>query len=226
MKRCIVLGLLFFVASTLVAQITNVQGLDNVVIRTKKYEDIKGTAYLYPSWSAGTLTDRNGKMYSNLLLKYDSYKDQIELNQEGQVVEVSTTNYPKFTLSWTEPGSNEVIKHSFSSGYTVPGFTKTTYFDVVYDGKMDLLKKYKTSFVEEAVTGYGTSDPQKSFQLKVYYFVLAEDGSAKEIKLSKKSILDAFPDHAETIEGFSKENKLKLKSEGDLVQVIRFLDLK
>ena len=98
--NAITLLLIVSCVSLVKGQLTNIQGLDNVVIRTKKYEDIKGSAYLYPIWNSGTLTDKNGKVYSNLLLKYDSYKDQVELNQDGQIMEVGALNYPKFTLSF------------------------------------------------------------------------------------------------------------------------------
>jgi len=204
-------------------QLSNVQGLDNVVVRTKKYEDIKGTAYLYPMWNAGTLTDKSGKVYSNLLLKYDTYKDQVEMNQDGQVFEISTVLYPKFTLSFVQPTTNNVIKHVFSAAYAVDGFPKMSYFELLFEGRLTLIKKYKTSFVEENVSGYGTGGVQKSFQSKTIYFVV-EDGVTKEIKSNKKSVLEVFPEQSSVIETFLKEKKMKIKSETDLVQIIQFLE--
>lgn len=226
MKKLFLTLIATIILSTGLAQIVNIQGMDNVVIRTKKYDNIKGTAYLYPSWSSGTITDKSGKVYSNLLLKYDTYKDLVELNQDGQVMEVNILNYPKFTLSWTEPGSNEVKKHSFVNGFTIEGFTKANYFDVLYEGQLDLMKKYKTTFVEESVTGYGTSDSQKSFQLNSYYFLMLPDNTVKEIKLNRKSILEALPNESTTIEAYMKEKKVKLKSEAELLDLIKYLDSK
>jgi len=205
-------------------QITNIQGLDNVVIRTKKYEDIKGSAYLYPSWAAGTLTDRNGKVYNDLLIKYDSYKDQVELNQEGKIFEVAASMYPKFTLNYVEPTTNNVIKHLFSAAYNIEGFPKTSYFDLLLEGNLILLRKFKTSFIEENVSGYGTSGAQKSFQSKTLYFVVDKDGISKEIKASKKSIFEVFPEQTPSLETFMKEKKIKGKTEADLIEIIKFLN--
>jgi hypothetical protein len=224
LKNAIVLLLLLACENLVHAQLSNIQGLDNVVIRTKKYEDIKGSAYLYTSWNSGTLTDRSGKVYSNLLLKYDSYKDQVELNQEGQVFEVSASMYPKFTLNYVEPTNNKVVKHLFSAAYNVEGFPKFSYFDLLFEGKFTLLRKYKTSFIEENVSGYGTSGAQKSFQSKILYFVINEDGVSKDIKPTKKSILEVFPEQTASIETYAKEQKMKLKSEADLIEIIRFLN--
>jgi hypothetical protein len=204
-------------------QLNNVQGLDNVLVRTKKYEDIKGSAYLYPMWNSGTLTDKSGKVYSNLLLKYDSYKDQVEMNQDGQVFEISAALYPKFTLSFVQPTTNNVLKHVFSAAYTVDGFPKMSYFELLFEGRLTLIKKYKTSFVEENVSGYGTGGAQKSFQSKTFYFVI-EDGVAKDIKPNKKSVLGVFPEQSSIVETFLKEKKMKIKSETDLIEIIKFLE--
>jgi hypothetical protein len=224
LKDSIALLFLLGCSNFVQAQLSNIQGLDNVVIRTKKYEDIKGSAYLYTSWNSGTLTDRSGKVYSNLLLKYDSYKDQVELNQEGQVFEVSASMYPKFTLNYVEPTTNKVVKHLFSAAYTVEGFNKFSYFDLLYEGELTLLRKYKTSFIEENVSGYGTSGAQKSFQSKTLYFIIDKNGVSKDIKINKKSILEAFPEQSSTIEEFIKERKIKVKTEQDLIDIIEFLE--
>lgn len=218
--------LLFSFISNVIGQIANVQGMDNVVLRIKRYDDIKGSPYLYPSWTTGTLTDRDGKVYSNLLLKYDTYKDLVEMNQAGQVMEVSAMNYPKFTLMFIEPGSDKVINHSFSTGYGFEGFSKTSYFDLLIEGRISLLKKHKTSFIENNVSGYGTSDSQKSFQSKIVYFVINEGGSSKEIKANKKSVMDVFSGQSSRIEAFLNNNKKKIKSEDDLIEIIRFLNEK
>lgn len=226
MTRANAITLLLIVScvSLVKGQLTNIQGLDNVVIRTKKYEDIKGSAYLYPTWNSGTLTDKSGKTYSNLLLKYDSYKDQVELNQDGQIMEVSALNYPKFTLSFVESSTNKVIKHSFSSGYNVEGFNRVSYFDLLLEGRFTLLRKYKTSFIEDNVAGYGTSSTLKSFQSKTLHFVIDQNGVATEIKPNKKSVLEVFPQQASSIEAFLKDRKMKIKSEDDLIDVIKFLN--
>jgi len=224
MKKICAVAFYLMVIGYSYGQITNIQGLDNVVIRTKKYEDIKGSAYLYPSWNAGTLTDRNGKVYTDLLIKYDSYKDQVELNQEGKIFEVAASMYPKFTLNYVEPTTNKVVKHMFSAAYNVEGFSKTSYFDLLLEGNITLLRKYKTSFIEENVSGYGTSGAQKSFQSKTLYFVIDKDGVSKEIKTSKKSILEVFPEQAASIETFTKDNKIKGKTEAELIEIIRFLN--
>jgi len=220
-----VVVLLFFICSNqTLAQLSNIQGIDNVVIRTRKYDDIRGSAYLYPEWSAGTLTDKNGKAYANLQLKYDTYSDRIELNQDGQVLEINSVAYPQFTLSVVQPGSNSVVKHSFSTGYNVPGFSVNSYFDVLKEGGITVLKKFKTSFVEENVSSYGTAEQKKSFQTKALYFIVNEKKNVKETKLNRRSVLEVFPEKAQQIEDFLKKEKLKLKTENDLVKVIDFLE--
>lgn len=133
--------------------------------------------------------------------------------------------YPKFTLNYVEPTTNKVVKHLFSAAYNVEGFPKFSYFDLLFEGKLTVVRKYKNSFIEENVSGYGTSGAQKSFQSKILYFVIDEDGVSKDVKPTMKSILEAFPEQAASIEAFAKEKKIKIKSEADLIAIIRFLDV-
>ena len=139
-------------------------------------------------------------------------------------MEVSALNYPKFTLSFVESTTNNVIKHSFSTGYNVEGFNKTSYFDLLLEGRFTLLRKYKTSFIEDSVPGYGTSGTLKSFQSKTLYYVIDQNGVARDIKPYKKAIQEAFPGSGLKYRSYTREKKIKIKSETDLIEIIRFLD--
>lgn len=205
------------------SQISNVLGLDNNVIRTKKYEDIKGSAYLYTDWSQGALTDKSGKTVSDLLVKYDAYKDQIEVSQDGQIVEIKALNYPQFYLEHTDASSGAKKRHVFSSNYQIPGFDKASYFEQLFAGKTQFLKKYKTVFTENNVSGYGTSGTQKSFQSSVLYFVVYKNES-HEVKLNKKSFLQVFADQSAKVESYINSNGLKMKSEEDWISAVTFID--
>jgi len=206
------------------SQMRNIKAMDNTLIRTKKYVDIRGSAYLYPSWATGTLTEKNGNVYVNLMLKYDSYNDRVELNQDGQIMEISALEFPRFTLTFVEPGTDKLINHSFLSGLDIPGFSRINYFDLIYEGRLTLLKKYKTSFLDMNVTSYGNAGTQKSFQLNILYFLIEEGKAPKELKLNKRSIIEAFPKQAASIETFMKEKKIKGKTEADLIEIIKFLN--
>jgi hypothetical protein len=224
-KNCMLFFIInLFGAFIVNAQLSNIQGVDNVIIRTKKYENIRGSAYLYEDWCQGAITDKNGREYTELLMKYDTHKDRVEVYQEGQTLEINPLIYPAFKLEFKNNESYEIVKRTFSSGYLIPGFKATDYFEILYEGKLKLLKKYQSFFIEEGTSGYGTSDRQKSFQSKTRYFILKSPGSIEEIKPNRKSLEAAFPDRISLIKNFIDKEKSKLKSEKDLVKIIQFID--
>jgi len=225
MKKISVVVLFLMVGVGLAhAQVANIPGVGNSVIMTKKYEDIKGSAYLYDTWISGTLTSKEGEEYTNVMLRYDAYKDRIEVNQNNQVMEINSFDYPKFTFTFFKESNDKVVKHNFASGYDVTGFPKSSYFDILYQGDHTVLKKVKKFFTEVNVSSYGPSEFQKVFEENNYYFVANADGVIKEVKLSKKSVIGAFPEKKEIIEKFLSVEKLKLKTQDDLVALFQYID--
>lgn len=223
-KFCFLLLLLPLSIAFVQAQISNVPTYGSALLKTKKYENIKGSAYLYDAWNSGSIINKDGVAFANVMLKYDAYKDKIEINQENQVMEINAAEYPKFTFTFFEQNNGKVIKHNFSNGFDVPGYTKSSYFDILYQGSHTVLKKTKKSFSEENVSNYGTSDVQKVFQENSYYFIIDPNGVVKEVKLSKKSVVEMFPQKKAIIEKFVSEGKLKIKTQEELVALFQFID--
>jgi hypothetical protein len=215
---------LFLISGLSWAQISNVTvGIGNEIIRTKKYEDISGSPYLYPTWTAGTVTSRDGTVYNNKMIKYDSYKNCIELNQDGQVLELNASFYPKFTLDYVDPTTNKILHHNFVTGLPLPGVDKSTYVELLYNGKHIFAKKIKTDFIEENTTNYGTSVVTKVFQTRQFYFLSTSDVSvAREIKLNTKSVEEFFGQVG--VKLITNGQRAKIKSEADLINILRTLE--
>jgi hypothetical protein len=226
MIRIVISGMLVcfsYIASQ--AQISNVPGAGNEVLREKKYTDVEGSPYLYPDWKSGSVTDKNGKSFPNTLIKYDAYKDVVEINQEGTVLVLSNNLYPTFTISFAEANSNKVIKHTFRSGYDrVPGFGSNVYFEVLGQGEMVVLKKYDVKFIEEVTNNYGTAAQVKRFQRAEKYFLIKNGQAAVEVKLNTKSVLAAIGDKQAELEKYISKEKLKLKNEGDLLALLAYYE--
>jgi hypothetical protein len=205
-----------------VAQISNIPGVGNEVLRLKKYEDITGSPYLYTDWKSGTVIDKNGKSYPNALIKYDAYGDAVELNQEGTVMILNNELYQTFVLNFADNTTNKVTKQMFRSGYTqIPGFGAKAYFEVLSEGAVMALKRYDIKFVEEVVNSYGTATATKRFQRTDRYFLL-KDNKAVEFKLNSKSILGALGDKQAELDKYIAKEKLKLKTEDDLKKLMAY----
>jgi hypothetical protein len=222
MKNTYLLILVLFVSlvSEVNSQVSNIPTLSNEVLREKKYTDIEGSAYLYNDWKPGSVIDHSGKSYNNVQIKYDAHKDLVELNQDGKVMILNKSIYKKFVLEFVEGGSNNIVKHEFSSEFKgVEGEKSNQYFEVMLSGDISLIKKYDVKFINEVVNNYGTAAEIKRFQRKeIFYLVYAE--KASEIKMSTKSILslELLP---QDFKNFLTDKKVKIKNEEDLITTLK-----
>lgn len=213
------LFLLFWLVSTCAySQIGNVLGNANEVIREKKYEEIDGSPYLFKSWLSGVLIDLEGKVFPDLLMKYDSYKEKLEVNQNGKILEITTPLYKAFTLNEIDEISNEIKVHKFIIETSFPGLKNPVFLESLVEGKHQLLKKHTTYFLQENVTSYGSTVSKKRFQAKSAYYI-RDENRVIEVKLSKASILENFPEQS----AYVKANKIK--KEIDLIKFIDFMNL-
>ncbi|NJM26547.1 MAG: hypothetical protein HC859_14785 [Bacteroidia bacterium] len=93
----------------------------------------------------------------------------------------------------------------------------------MYSGEIQLLKKLDIDFIEENVSNYGTSANVKEFRRKERLFMII-DGKGQEVKLNKKSIMPLLEKEGNNLEGYMKQNKNKLKSEEDLIDLIKYCE--
>jgi hypothetical protein len=202
------------------AQIANLPGAANDVVRTKKYIEYEGSPYLVEEWSPGTLTDSRGQVYTNVMLRYDSYKKNVEVSSTNGTLLVSAELYPKFTIQLVDK-AGKLANRSFSAKLNPND--PDLYLEELATGRYEFLKQFKTEFVEETVTGYGTSSSKKVFTTKITYFVKLSDG-LKAFKLSKSSLIEAVPSLQVTVENFTSTTRTKLKSEGDFVTFFEYVN--
>lgn len=220
-SKAFFLFLFIGITSEAISQLSNIPTLSNEVIREKKYTDIVGSAYLYNDWKSGTIVDQSGKIYTNVQIKYDAYKDVVELNQDGKILILNKSIYKKFLLEFVEPGSNTIIKHEFSSnfGEATGNNGSNQYYEVLVDGDIKFVKKYEIRFINEVVNNYGTAAEVKRFQRSEVYY-LSFSGKTSEIKMSSKSILsvDFLPSD---FKKYLIDNKVKIKNQQDLIIALK-----
>ena len=80
------------------AQINNIYGSGNEVLRVSKYAEVVGSPYLYPDLRNGTIQDRTGKETAGIQLRYDTYSDLIEISMAGATMVADPSMTIKFTI--------------------------------------------------------------------------------------------------------------------------------
>lgn len=184
------------------------QDINGQPIFENAYSAIEGTPYLNADWTRGTVKAKhNGKTYELAKTRYDAYKDELEYEENQKPY-----RFGKEITEFTSDGK------LFRSGFTaLDNLTLASFYEVIYDGKVKLLKRYPTRIQSEKP--YNSATEIRRF-VKEEAFFLYKDHKTYRLKKDKKSLLEALGDKQADLEAFIKDQKLKLSKEEDILKVI------
>ena len=219
MKKIQGLTILFLLLSTgAFAQLTNLVGQANNVVRERSYTTVEGDYLFTEEWSYGEVIDNVGDTFDNLLLNYDTYNDQVIVNKKGSELYLDAKNCRQFIIYLQNN-----TKVEFMNGLDVPGLKKNGYYQVVHLGEFKILKRYETDLVEQLVEEYGTSGTKLRFVSDKKYIYVSEQNGVSELKPSKKGLELIYGPHVDEMNTFVKKNKLKYRSDDDLGLIFKKL---
>jgi len=202
------------------AQMT-LKDANGVPMRIGKYVEVEGDPFLSTDWHKGTVVLASGTAIKDVNLKLDVVESKLLFQSNKGEELVFTDPVKEFTLTY--PGSvnntKEFLKH-FKNGYTATDNTSaSTFFEVLYSGTVELLKKTYKSINEQR--RYDSSTTNKSFQENVRYYLVV-DGKATLVKNDKKSFLNLLKDKQPALETYIKNNKINFRSDADLTTLIAY----
>jgi len=175
--------------------------------------NVQGSPYANEEFVIGKVFVNDDKPY-NGILRYNAYSDGIEMKTENGVITLLKRSYLKARIG----GKLYLIE-----SYKVNGTIRKTYFVELSQGKARLLLKQGKKFVEarSASSSYTKDQPAK-FEDERKYYIITEGNPGIEVRLKNKEVLQALPDHNKEVQAFVKSNKLKMKNEGDVLQVLTY----
>jgi hypothetical protein len=222
MKRILSLAIFVLLSTVAVGQFLNAVGSGNSVLREVQYKSVEGSPYLYDDFKNGAIRDKKGMLSENMLIRYDGYRDEVQFLKDGKTLVVEPALASEFYFLVLNGETKLVEQVFFKNGFTVDGFTALNYFQVIYDGKVKYLRKVKVNYLEENVNNYGTNEIKKRFQRADSEYLL-RDGKAIPMTKGRKEFITSYGNSAQ-VKSFIKENKLNIKSDTDLVKVLRRFD--
>jgi len=188
------------------------------VTARNEYVDVTGSPYLSPDWVTGSFTLANGKSYSDMKIKYDLVKDMMYVKGGDDDLIRLLEPVKEFKLNVPVSGGMDV--RFYKSGYSnIPNTTNSYFFEVLADGKTQLLKK--ATKIVQVNKEYNSATATKSFEDITKYYIYA-DGKGTLVKKDKKSILAALGSKQTELEAYIKENKLNLKSDVGFAKLIEY----
>lgn len=177
--------------------------------------DVIGSPYVDENYKLGTVLIKEDESYS-AYMRYNAFHDEMEMQEGDKAVSLMKRDYVKARLD----GKLYII-----TPFKVDGNRDQGYVVVLKDGPTALYLKQNIILKEgkEATSSYSKAQPPKFERQDFYLLGFGEDTPAS-IKLNKKSVLNAFSSNRKDVEKFVKDNKLKLKTEEEVLKLLNFYD--
>lgn len=178
-------------------------------------DEVDGSPYDNDEFTQGDVTI-NEKIYKGLL-RYNAFNDEIQLIDDGQVITLLKRPYVKAAI-----GTKKFAIYAFNGKQSV----KRGYFvELTDNSKKAILLQRITKVIlpaEKARSAYKKDKPPRLISSNAYFLSLNKKEPAVEIKLNKKAVLAAFDNHNAELKSFVSKNKLKLKTEDEIAQLLDY----
>lgn len=181
----LLVGVLNFTAGAqFVIATDNVTGLP---MTAKVFDKSKSNPYLYSETFNGKVVLADGKDMGNLNLLYDLELDiPLFIDAKGNFLKLNKT---PLAFEFTTPENGlQVYKRGYPA---MDKYTNDTFYQVLAEGKMQLVKKPKKSFTES--TPYGTVGVVKQAIVTDTYY-LSDGQQLKKIGKDPKALINALKD--------------------------------
>ncbi|MFM7430813.1 MAG: hypothetical protein ACKO1F_13045 [Flammeovirgaceae bacterium] len=177
-----------------------------------------GSPFFNPEWTVGDLLLSNGTRYVGVFVKINLYSDRIHYQSRETKAESVAGEGIVHEIELKDPTKLDPIR--FRCQYpSIDKHDTKTFYQVLTDGKVQLLKQIKKIFIEEKAFNSATVTRRFDTDKSYYYF---KDGKMVRLKRTKQSVLEALADQKGAVEEFMSSNKLSIRSDQDLVKIFSF----
>jgi hypothetical protein len=182
--------------------------------------DYTGSPYYNVAFLKGSILSKGKTIASNQILRYNVSKEEFEIrdsrNQESKIVKTVLRN-KDITIQIGDE-SFEYISSAKNKlrGYFIPLFK---------GGKNSLYKKITKKYIasQKAINSMA-SDIAAFYKEKEILYLVDNKGTYTELSSSKKGKLKAFGDMKKNVKDYTKQNKLNLNKEKDLIKVVTYVN--
>jgi hypothetical protein len=176
------------------------------------YYSIHGDQFLFSEeFLPGTVTINN-RLYNGLMLKYDICNDEImTINKLGIIIQLNKEMINMFTLN---SGVKTFLFQRLDTTSTAPF---SGYVNVLYDGNVSLLVRYRKEILQNSgdEVYYKFNQLQKIYLLKDRIFYPVSN---------KKDLLNNMTDKRQLVRNYMKSNRIKIskKDPSSFVPVVKY----
>ena len=154
----------------------------------------------------------NGNFIENVLLRFDQVQDQLLFKDNTDKEMLFSEPIVEFTIDGD----------IFRGGYVpIDGAKPSVFYEVLEDGKTQLLKRTSKKIFEE--TPYSSATKVKTISSTETYYLLPNGGTQLvKVKKDKKSLLDAMGNKKSELDQFIKDQRLNLRNDSDMAKLVAY----
>lgn len=175
---------------------------------------IMGSPFLFEDWLPGTLFMKDGAKATQLQLRYDAYQNEVLFLHEGKPLVVVNPLIEFVITPATQPPMR------FRCGYqAVERNTDATFYQVIYDGNVTLLKHLYKKITE--ISEYNKASVQRELTLEESYYIAKAGLPPVKIKKDRASVLKTLEDPDGKFAAWLDKNRNRCKSEEDIMAALK-----
>ncbi len=204
-------------------QFINASGNGRLYLFNQGVKEVEGSPYLTEGIILGEILTKNETFLTNTAYKYNIHEDCIEMTKEGRRINIFAHQIRSF--SFFDPIENR--KRFFRNGFHnyQDNYTSITYYEVLYDGKVKLIRKYDKPIMRVGskinVPGMNTNTATKRYSQIVRTYI--KKGSEYiPVKLTRPNIKRAL--NSSELKAHLKETKNKCRTLEDVKKALAFYD--
>lgn len=184
---------------------------------------ILGTPYVFDKFSLGKVIFFNGMESVDSNLNYSYFDHKLYYTQKNGLYVVNQ-QAKSFVLNSVDKDNNKVSKQFVCLFPSVDDNTPATFYEVLGKGDNFQLLKYTHKRIKET-TVYGGA-PVKEYVMDDLFYIYDKMGKnmlALGSSHSLKAVKKVLPNYAVQIDAYLDANKLNLKKEEDMIQLLQQL---
>jgi hypothetical protein len=191
---------------------------DAAAIGGEKSSELFGNPYLIREWSEGAVKFSSGRVVNQFKLRFDCVRNQLILQFQGSTF-AAESKVKEFVL-YTGSGKKK-DSLVFRKGYpAVNNATDNTYYHVLVDEKVQLLRLVSKNIVEEKELISSNRNGARGRLEDDEKYYLLKDGSMIFLSAEKDDLLKALPEKADALSAFISEKRLRFKSHQDYTLLV------
>jgi hypothetical protein len=170
------------------------------------------SVYFPDEWTMGTAHLSDGSVIEDMNLRYNMYSQQMQFIKDNDTAAFARPE----EIASLSIGDHQFIYTSFNAEKEL----KDGYFEVLTHGKCQLLLRREITY--HLVDDLDDGVINDSYILEKTYYIEREDKPASRISLNKKAVISAFCEKQNQVEKYIKKNKIRFKTQEDMVRVVDY----